>query len=336
MAAYLCLVVITLFAGMRGYVGIDTYAYHTLFINARTESLWDVLAHVEPFFALLIKLTQLLSDHAFLFTGLIALVQGFVLFKVIEGSRAPADFLAVYISSFYLAFEFNILRAGTSILFLILTSRRMQNRSQSPFYLYGIVAITCHYSAVLAFLPMLFMKAEGAKAKIKLVLVLLSALVGIYAFIILNDVQFQKYLFYFVDLRTNVPPSYMALTFRVLTYLVLLICIADKKNYLVTTGLFLVWLMLRLAMISFVFIDRIEIIISALLLFAALEYKLSGWRSKVRAVALVLVVLGGLYSSIKGLSIPDEELTRGVITLDEDHNMSPYIPYKFFWEERRR
>lgn len=335
-AAYICLLGITLFAGLRGYVGIDTYTYHAIFRNAQAETLWSVLSRVEPLFALLIKCSGFLSSNSFLFIALISLFQGFVLLKLIKGSRAPADFMAVYISSFFLAFEFNILRSGTSILFLILASRRMEDRNRRSFYLYGFLAVLCHYSAIVAFLPMLFMKVEGLKAKLKLILVLVSVMAGAFVFIVSNDAQFQKYVFYFVDLRTNVPPSYVALLFRVMIYFTLFICIVNKMNYLMTSSLFLIWLLLRLAMINFVFIDRIEIMVSAILLFAALELRLSGWRLRLRAVSVVLLVLGGLYSTIKGLGIREEELTRGVITLDEDHSMSPYVPYKFFWEESKR
>ena len=154
---------LTCFAALRGYVGTDTGAYHSMFSNFSNESLADVLGVVEPIFALLIKAAATFSDDSFVFVVLIALIQGLLLARVATTSNNPLDFLAIYVTIFYLNFHFNIVRAGTAILFLILAMRvPKEDDNQTKFYALGVAAILAHYSAVIGFLPLLLLRQRAA------------------------------------------------------------------------------------------------------------------------------------------------------------------------------
>jgi EpsG family len=104
----LCVFALTCFSALRGYVGTDTYAYHSMFSDFSNESLGEVLGVVEPAFALLIKTIALFSDNPFVFVISISIIQGFLLAHVAVTSKNPLDFLAIYITIFYLNFHFNI------------------------------------------------------------------------------------------------------------------------------------------------------------------------------------------------------------------------------------
>lgn len=332
--AIFCLIVISLFAGLRGYVGIDTYMYHMIYLNNHTAGFVEILSQVEPIFAVLIKFSFLLSGNSFVFTGLITTLQGIILFFLIQSSKKPAGFMLLYISIFFLGFEFNILRAGTAILLLVSACRFIDDTNRKKFYLLALFAVLCHYSALIGFLPMMINREKSPRARIILVLIILLIPMSAYWGLLNLELTPEKYINYFLmDLRAETKPSFIGLGIRIVVNLILYRIVLTKDNWGVLTTFLSIWLIARLVSIEFIFVDRIEIIFSALFIFYIIEHIPSGLTHKRHIIAIAILVTLSLLSNLRGLGLAEEDLARGKSVTDLNHSMSPYIPYKFFWVE---
>lgn len=333
-AAYFCVFIITIFSAVRGYVGTDTYSYHMMFVDNNVEDIVDISKIIEPFFAILIKFTALITDNSFAFIALISIIQGLILVKLVETSKNPIDFLIIYVAVFYLNFQFNILRAGTAILLLVLANRisnEMENKK--GFYLLGIAAVLIHYSAVIGFLPMVLIRQKKGGARLLAVALIVIALIFAYYFVIGNEALYGKYLVYSGEFGfEESSATNRSFIFSLPIYFLIYISVVRRVSFLGITSLFLVWFFLRWVTLFFVFVGRVEIIVNALLLFFVIEHVLVGWRSKVRSVALVGLMVMWLSGTLMALREEDPVVSGGVV-LDENHLMSPFNPYKFFWEE---
>lgn len=332
--AYMVVVVITAFAALRGYVGTDTYAYHRMFENFSTESMAETVQFTEPLFVALIKLAASVSENSFVFVGLIALVQGLILLRLIKVSKKPADMLAVYIAVFFVNFEFNILRAGTSILLLMAARQVWKEKNGTLFYFFTFAAVFAHYSAVVAALPMIFMRENRMSLKI-LVLILVVPLIAAVSFLLVSPGQIEKYVGYIEQARAGSEASYgVGFFILILLYFLLYLSAVTKKNFLPLTALFLSWITIRWLSNHILFLDRIEIIVNALMLYGIVEKRIAGWQRQTQAAALICLTFLSLYGTLDGLEKSDAG-ARGMETLDDKiaANTSPYIPYKFFWNE---
>jgi hypothetical protein len=331
--AYFCILVITIFAAMRGYVGTDTYAYHLMFGDYSNIDVLDAARNIEPLFVILIKFTAIVSNSSFLFVGLISVIQGFLLYRLVKTSNNPADFLVIYIAIFYLNFEFNILRAGTAILILILASRVLREEAGKEFYWLGIAAVLTHYSAIIGFLPLAYFRQKNISTKIITIISIVVAASLMSYFVMTNEALYGKYLIYSEELGSNFSDeTNRSFYFSLPLYFLLYISVVRKENAFNITSLFLIWFFLRWATTLFMIVGRVELIVNALLLFFVIEHVLSGWRKQIRSVALVSLVIMWLYGNLNVLDRVDP-VSSGGVDLDSTHLMSPYNPYKFFWDE---
>ena len=332
---YFCVFVLTLFSALRGYVGTDTYSYHLMFLDNSTENISNIASSVEPFFALWIKIFSLITDSSFIFIASISVIQGALLTKLVATSKKPAIFLLVYIALFYINFQFNILRAGTAILLLVLANRISdENANQKKFYFFGVTAVLIHYSAAIGLLPMLFIMQKNRNARFLAAILISVVLVFAYYFLIGNEALYGKYVVYSVELSSDISDATnKSFVFSLPIYILLYASVVEKRNFLKVTLLFLVWFILRWATTFFVLVSRAEVVVNALLLFFVIEHVSTGWRNKIRNIALVGLVVMWLYGTLMVLQ-DDDSTVSGSIALDENHLMSPFNPYKFFWEEK--
>lgn len=332
--AYLVAAVITGFAAARGYVGTDTYAYHRMFDNFSSETFGETLEHTEPLFVALIQLAAALSDSSFVFVGMVALLQGVILVRLLKVSDKPADALAIYIALFFVNFEFNILRGGTAVLLLLAARQVWRDEDGKWFYIFSIAAVLSHYSAAVAVLPMIYLRENRPAARL---LVLLIAIPAVFAaaYFLVSPGQLEKYSSYLEGAQMGEQAPYGLGFFVYLgMYLLLYLSVVNQKNVLPLTALFLFWITMRWTSNYVLYLDRVEIIVNALLLFGILERKLGGWRRQAQGLALTCLVLLGLYGTLSGLEQTDNS-TRSAHALDAESMayVSPYVPYRFFWNE---
>lgn len=331
----LCVLGLTSFAALRGHVGTDTYAYHSMFSDFGNESWADVLGVVEPVFALLMKAVALFSDDSFAFVVSIAIIQGLLLARVATTSKNPLDFLAIYVTVFYLNFHFNIVRAGTAILLLILAMRVPKaDDNQVKFYAYGVAAVLTHYSAIIGFLPLVLLRQRASNAKMLAAGLLVLLMGAIYYFVTAEEFLLAKYVTYAEILVPDVSnPVSLSFILAIPLYLLLYISAVSKRNRIGLTLLFGVWFFTRWLTSIFTLFGRVEIIINAVLLFSMIELTLIGWRQKSRRIAVTGLTVMWLFGSLLSLQEEDAILAR-IGGLESLYVMSPFIPYKFIWDDK--
>ena len=325
--AFAYVFVITAFAALRGYVGTDTYSYHLLFDEYQAEDFLEIIKFTEPIFAALVKISAAISKNSFVFTILISILQGGILLRLTKNARRPADLLAIYIATFFITFEFNILRAGTAILLLLLAMQESNSEDKRAFYFFGISSVFAHYSAVIGFLPMLFLKSKSKAV----VLLLIIPVFAILAYALVSPTQYDQYLGYLDALSVERDVDYgMGFVASLVLYALLYISALNKSNFTKLSALFFAWISIRWASNLFLFVDRIEVIINAILLFLIAESELIGWRRQVHNVALVALISLSLYGTLMGLEQADKGSRASILNVN--YFMSPYVPYKFIWE----
>jgi hypothetical protein len=330
-----CVFALTCFAALRGYVGTDTYAYHTMYSDFSNASLTDVLGVVEPIFAFLMKAVALFSDDSFAFVVSMAILQGLLLAQVAATSKNPLDFLAIYVTIFYLNFHFNIVRAGTAVLLLILAMRvPKEDENQVKFYAFGAAAVMAHYSAIIGFLPLLLLRHRAANAKTLGIGLLVVVMGSVYYFATADELPLARYLAYLdilaPDVKTTVSLSFIL---GIPLYLLLYLSAVNKRNRVGLTLLFTVWLFARWLTSIYTLFGRVEMIINALLLFSMIELALVGWRRQLRKVAVTGLTVMWLFGSLLGLQ-EESSIMDALGTWDTLYQASPFIPYKFIWDDR--
>jgi hypothetical protein len=328
-----CVFCLACFSALRGHVGTDTYAYHSMFSTFSNDSLGDILGIVEPLFALLMKSVALFSDNSFVFVVLISIIQGLLLARVAATSKNPLDFLAIYVTIFYLNFHFNIVRAGTAILLLILAMRvPKESGNQTTFYAFGVAATMAHYSAIIGFVPMLLIRQRAANAK--MIFIALVVLTSGAAFLLAtaDEHLLSKYLTY-ADLLGSDTANSISLSFilGIPLYLLLYISAVNRRNLAGLTLMFVVWLSARWLTTVFSLFGRVEVVINALLLFSIIELALVGWRQRLRKVAVTGLTVMWLFGSLLTLQEESSIMDRLGVS-DSSYLLSPYVPYKFIWD----
>lgn len=134
-----------LFAGLRGNIGTDTYAYRAFF-DGRRADIADPF-QFEPFFVLLARAVRLLSEDSQVFLFSIAAVSAFVLYLIVRQMEEKRLFLLLYYSTFYITFQFNLLRAGLGVLFALYAFTLAVKR-QRAFAIPMALAFGTHYSTM--------------------------------------------------------------------------------------------------------------------------------------------------------------------------------------------
>jgi hypothetical protein len=113
-------------------------------VNEFFEYAWSV----EPGYLLFNSIHRSVFDSGFLYLLMYSALQAILLIILFKKNRNPALFLIVYIILFYLNFHFNILRAGTATLFLLLA---LQAGNFSRALTLFLVGLLFHISIVVAF-----------------------------------------------------------------------------------------------------------------------------------------------------------------------------------------
>lgn len=259
---------------------------------------------------------------------MISILQGYILLRLVNTSKKPAIFLMIYVAVFYLEFEFNVLRAGTAIMFLVLASRYVLHFEKTKFFILGFSAILMHYSAFVGFLILVFLRGDSRRDKLLTTLLsAVAALVNLYFFT--DEFRLNKFLVYSESIAKESNSSFgvgfIAIQFLYILYYV---SVVKEKTFASQTFLLVLWLILMWAAISFSFVDRIKIIVSALFLFLGIESTLSGWRSRLRSYVILGIAVVSLLGNLKNI-----ENISSMKDLDFNYASSPFVPYKFMWEQ---
>lgn len=323
--------VLTAFAALRGYVGTDTSAYHSMFEDYASESIVDLVRIVEPVFAILLVITGWFSDSSFAFVFSISILQGIILFFILGRCESPAMFLAIYTSTFFVNFHFNILRGGVAALLLLVAIHYLISGTQKKFYLAGTMSILSHYSSLLFFLPMTVVDRSWKAGLLVLLLSTTIAFGLVYYFV--NDARLLQYINYSLLFDSDEGVRYgSGLIALFILYAILYYFTVSRENFSVLTLLLLTWYVIRFLSNYILFIDRLEVVINLIFLYLVTQHKPTGRTRIFWTLALSMLVLLNSYGALIGLEKADQS-SRGAFDPDSSRRNSTYLPYKFIWEE---
>lgn len=328
LVAFFCIMTLTLFSAVRGFNGTDTYSYHLMFSDNLSTPLLEMIKNVEPLFAFILILISIITDNSFAFIAFISLIQGLIVVKLIKTSKQPILFLILYVSVFYFDFEFNILRAGTAILLLVLATRYIDCQERMAFYICCVAAVLMHYSVLFAIVPLIYLKEDGLQARIFLTAMALLAAFVVSKYLI-DQSRMGIFIKYFETFERGQVFQFGLGFFAIQAlYIIYGMSFIRKDKLFIPAFFLLVWVAMMWAGIYFSYVDRIGVVASAVFLFLGLEDELSSEKKTMRIIALAgisCLALFGNLANMESISMATE--------LDPSYAFSPYVPYKFFWEE---
>lgn len=153
LALYIIVLLSFLIAGLRGTVGIDTFAYKEIF-NSLSLSTYNPYLSMEPFLLIVFEFVSKFTNESQVALASIAAIQALLLFKIVNSIKYPFLFLFVYFISFYLEFHTNTLRAGLAVLFFLNAINANSSRKSVAFV---IMSLLSHVS-ILFLIPIWFVK----------------------------------------------------------------------------------------------------------------------------------------------------------------------------------
>lgn len=333
--AYSIILLLTLFSALRGYVGTDTYSYHQIFWDATDQTRGDLYSRIEPLFGVLIDLFSSLGFGSSIFIAAISVLQGALLLFVVRLLPNPAMFLASYVAILFINLHFNIIRSGVSILFVLIALGLMQQGSRCLLgWAISGLSVAAHYSAFVFVGPLLIFFNRG-RYKIFLVSVLSLFFLGGLYYIGVNDDLLGKMSIYSEVLseprrQTGGGTLFVALIlYSVLFYSVQGLMRAELR-YIVWAS-FAVWFVLRVVTHFYEIVGRLEIIAATLFIYSVFSVNLSGRSRQLRRLTTVLLVLAYVGIGLYGLSQEKQTLLDSFGNSVE--NKSPFVPYRFTWEQ---
>lgn len=317
------LTVSVLFAGLRGNVGTDTFAYKTYFnsISDTSEIVSKGLVFAfEPGFILYTTIIRFIvnSDQFFIFS--LSCLYGFLLYNILRKIEERDMFFLFYISAFYIMFNLNLLRFGIALLFIGNAYLMMLKENRKYIY-FLILGISFHYAALLAVI--FFIKRKDF---IKYFAFLFVFSVVAYAFII---TKINSYFIDFFSLTGSFKLDF-GLLFEFL--IILSLCLFNKA-LLSQKNLFIFFIYYLFRWFSYLFdmLNRFSYVLG-FVLFLFLFTKMFKTKSK---GLMILLILFNLYRTLSFIYNSDAAMTN--LINDESgfaglFSQTTWLPYKFFWQ----
>jgi len=305
-----------LFAGLRGNVGTDTFAYRDYYNKVGDEA-QDVFFEPTFFFLSLFGKAVGLDSQFLIFS--VALLQGIFIYLSIKIIKEKDLYYCLVLSTYYATLNLNLIRVGLAIYILgyALLLRDSGKALQSK--LAATLATVTHFSTLIA-LPFFWKKLYY----------LLVPLILIY-FVDLRLIS-EKFSAYFLGGNLVISDFQIGIGFFV-TNLLFLMCL--HKEQLIFDRLvivvFTVFLMFKLASFSINIFDRIAIVFEFMfvtLLLNKIKYNQS-------RIIIIIIIIYSIYKSIAFIEASDEAMQTlileypGLASLYRDTH---WIPYEFFWE----
>lgn len=315
------IIISTLFAGLRGNIGTDTYAYKTFF-----NSLWnsdDLISQglvfaFEPGFILFSKIVNLISNSDQFYIFIISSVYGILFFKLIKKIEEKDLFFLFYLSSYYIMFNLNLLRFSIAILLLGLA---LLSESKKKRILYLCLGLSFHFSIIFAVFFFIKKKHIFRYVIILILFVLLS-----FKFI---QLKINSYVLDLLIIKSFKLELAIFLEIAFLFFVIRWNSIKLAKNNL------LYCMILYFSLRWFGYLN--EVIPRISFVFGFVIY-LSIFKNKLTSSSRVLVTLMIIFFSYRSLSfVYNSDSAMDKLFIDTDgmnslHTQTKWLPYKFFWE----
>lgn len=317
------LTVSVLFAGLRGNVGTDTFAYKTYFnsISDTSEIVSKGLVFAfEPGFILYTTIIRFIvnSDQFFIFS--LSCLYGFLLYNILRKIEERDMFFLFYISAFYIMFNLNLLRFGIALLFIGNAYLMMLKENKKYIYLL-VLGISFHYAALLAVI--FFIKRKDF---IKYFAFLFIFCAVAYSFII------TKINSYFTDLF-SLSGNFVfdfGLLFEFLIVVSLIILNRNLLSYK-NLAIFFVYYVFRWFSYLFEMLNRFAYVLG-FVLFLFLFTKMFKVKSKVLIIILILFNLYRTLAFINNSDAAMDSLINDEAGFAGLFSQTAWLPYKFFWQ----
>jgi hypothetical protein len=308
-------------AVLRGYVGTDTYSYHLQYDLIISNEAYDLkLFLIEPAFIVIGKLVEFAGGDSFAYVSLIGVIQALLVIFILKRIERPDLFLMFYVSTFYLSFHFNIIRASTSLL-LILISLLWVKKGGAKFYITLWSSVLFHYTAILIVLYILLYRRFSEKKYISGIVSILSlSAIIAYSLAIFGDefifVKYHEYINTSLRLEQETGVGFL---FLLCLYLGLAVTLF-KENSLEAIFFALPVILIKVFAINYPLLVRLEcFILPVFILFLTKDVFKDSRRCIINIIIVVLCILN-IYGVVSALPIDDRDL-------DFAHRASPYIPY---------
>ena len=319
---YLCVTLIILLgavASLRGYVGTDTYSYHLQFEQIKSQDNFDeTVLLIEPAFFAIGKFIQFIGGNSFVYVSFIGIMQTVLVIFILTKIKNPALFLLFYIATFYLEFHFNILRASTSSL-IILISLLWIKEGGPRFYITLLASFLFHYAAIFVIVYVLLYRQFLNKKYVSAILLVLLLSIAIYGIItIFYDIFLIKYRYFLETDMMDERYFGMGVLLKLCLYIGLAVTLI-RKNLLEIIVFVLPLALIRLSMLRYpVIAGRVESFVLPLLIFILTNDDVKNWKRDVIIIALSMLNVYGVLSTISH----EKEMK-----VDFKYSVSPYVPY---------
>lgn len=321
----LCLAVVVVLgavASLRGYVGTDTYTYHLQYeaIDSQDDAATKFLI-AEPAFVVLAGLVGMAGGNSFVYVAAIGVLQTLLLIFILKRIGRPALFLMFYVATFYLNFHFNIIRASTAAL-IIMMSFLWINEGGPKFYLTLWSSIFFHYTAIAVVIYVLLYKqvAEKKYASAVFSIFLVLLMIGWASQSILNDALYFKYGEYWQAELLDERAFGIGFLLQLLLYAGLVAAMFMRSTI---NGVFfaLPVMFIKLSAVYYPIVDRVEGYILPLFILLLTKDVIKSSITDLSPAVITVLSLLNVYGATYGLAATDKQ------ALDEAHRASPYVPY---------
>jgi hypothetical protein len=322
--------ILALFSGLRGTVGSDTLNYLNIYSQSpEISEFFSVSWPVEPGYLLLNSIHNSIFDNGFLYFLVYSFFQAFLVITLSRKNENPSLFLFIYILIFYLNFHFNILRAGTATLFLLLA---LQSKSSFKAIVLFALGISFHFSIMVAFPLLLVGRGLSLRHFIYISFGILS-LVGMffYSFFDLILLKVLSYASSDIYNRSSYP---IILFFTSIIFVSTILSYKGRvpKVYFVSGILLLLSLLVNFYVPGFYRVTLIYLVIFFWYLTNFFKFNYSVYAASYFLFFFyhAYVALNGIYGEKAALqhqaSLGDPRITAEVLE-------TTYIPYDFYWND---
>ena len=143
-------ILLILLAGFRYGIETDYWSYARIFKSSKNPG-------IEPFFYWIINFTKyFLADNYNVFVFVLAIISIPVKLLFFSKLKHPLTAVFIYLCFFYIMCEWNTVRQGISVSFLLWSSKYVKERKLLPFFILVVLATGFHISSIM-FLPVYFL-----------------------------------------------------------------------------------------------------------------------------------------------------------------------------------
>lgn len=308
---------------LRGNVGTDTYYYLALLDDYKYYG--ESAASFEPGFEFFGKTLTYLGFSPRIALAVISLITTIILCKAYAASkRQMLVFILLVFPLFFYDFTMNGIRYGLSFSLATLSVDSLYRKKYRTAFIWGLISFSIQYSSLFVILPFVF-----ALVKKRYIIFFTMILVGLFVqnpelFSLITDRVAGKRDSYSEIFSSSVFSGLMPLIIVFLMYVGFLKFGEKKNSKLIHMILLLELLSFVLAKFTYAGLRFQGVFMYCMIIYLKnnIDYVEARHMNKI-IYYLLFICLLGILILIKNISV------------NVDGDMSPFLPYKFFWEEKR-